>query len=133
MDNALFLHSVRSLWLSIILIKSIKLLAKYFYVFLPWNHCQYIFSNIVYCFTTGPRLNPSILAKELTIRGFFIYNWLPKWPEAFKAIGEWIDQVNYSYVTSMILHCLSMYEMRSYMSIYFNIASTFICIILRNV
>jgi len=43
--------------------------------------------------TTGPRLNPSILAKELTIKGFFIYNWLSRWPEAFKAIGEWIDQV----------------------------------------
>ncbi|XP_065912085.1 prostaglandin reductase 1-like [Dysidea avara] len=49
----------------------------------------------------GPRLNPSILAKELTIRGFFIYNWLPRWPEAFKAIGEWIDKGQLKYTESI--------------------------------
>ena len=55
--------------------------------------------------TTGPRLNPSILAKELTIRGFFIYNWLPRWPEAFKAIGEWIDKVNNANDILYTEHC----------------------------
>jgi len=54
--------------------------------------------------TTGPRLNPSILAKELTIRGFFIYNWLSRWPEAFKAIGEWIDQVMPIILSTLIEH-----------------------------
>ena len=43
-------------------------------------------------------MNRSILGKELTVKGFVVYSHLPRWPEAFKTMGEWIDKVNDCYV-----------------------------------
>ena len=47
-------------------------------------------------------MNASILAKELTIKGFVTYHHIPRWPEAFKAMGEWIDKVNDEYIQDTV-------------------------------
>jgi len=50
-------------------------------------------SIIVTILTTGARLHGPIFSKELTIKGFGIYYHLPRWPEAFKEMSQWIDKV----------------------------------------
>ncbi|XP_065910747.1 prostaglandin reductase 1-like [Dysidea avara] len=45
----------------------------------------------------GTRVNRSILGKELTVKGFVVYSHLPRWPEAFKTMGEWIDKGQLKY------------------------------------
>jgi len=48
-------------------------------------------------------LNGTILFKQLRVEGFVATRWLPKWPEAFKQINEWIEQVRtYVYRTTYV-------------------------------
>ncbi|CAH2037142.1 unnamed protein product, partial [Iphiclides podalirius] len=35
-------------------------------------------------------LQPALLFKELTIRGFLVWSWYERWPEAFSQLVEWI-------------------------------------------
>ena len=36
-----------------------------------------------------------ILFKQLTVRGFMVTGYLERWPEAFKEIEQWIQEVSY--------------------------------------
>jgi len=67
-------------------------------------HITSCYSNC--CTVTGARLNASILSKELTIKGFVTYNHIPRWPEAFKAMGEWIDKVNDGYIRGSVYRAI---------------------------
>ena len=35
-----------------------------------------------------------ILFKQLTVQGFMVVKWLKQWPEAFKEIEQWIQEVS---------------------------------------
>lgn len=46
-----------------------------------------------------------ILTKQLTVRGFMVPRWLPRWPEAFKEMYQWIKEVCAFYSLHLLVPC----------------------------
>ena len=69
--------------------------------------------RLLYCSTPfHPKARPVtgvILLQELTVRGFGAQNCLERWPEAFKEIEEWIQEVKY-HVNTVKVGCFETVE-----------------------
>ena len=46
------------------------------------------------CWWIARPVSGLILAKQLTVRGFNVMQWVTQWGEAFEQIGKWITEVS---------------------------------------
>lgn len=50
----------------------------------------------------GPAQFPQILMKRLTVQGFIVTDFLPRFPEAMKDLGEWLAEGKIKYSTDIV-------------------------------
>ena len=43
--------------------------------------------------STVPAPTGFFVMKQLKVEGFMVFTWLPRWPEAFKELSQWIKEV----------------------------------------
>ena len=55
---------------------------------------QFEIYSVYFSLPTAHPVSGLILTKQLMVRGFIVTRWLPRWPESFKQMGQWIAEVS---------------------------------------